>query len=81
METAQYIHLDQYMVQKPCLAVGKKLISGGFVFMSVSELFVVLITFSALTDGYRSENWENKKLCGNTTPGQGEYQWGALNCK
>ena len=64
------------MVQKPCLAVGKKLISGCFVFMSVSELFVVLITFSALTDGYRSENWENKKLCGNTTPGQGEYQWG-----
>ena len=59
------------MVQKPCLAVGTKLIPGCFVLMSVSELLFVLITFSALANGYRSENWENEKLCGNTTPGQG----------
>ena len=31
----------------------------------------MLMAFSALTDGYRSENWENEELCGNTTPGQG----------
>ena len=59
------------MVQKTCLAVGTKLIPGCFVFMSVSELLFVLITFSALANGYRSENWENEELCGNTTPGQG----------
>ena len=59
------------MVQKPCLAVGTKLIPGCFVFMSVSELLFVLITFSALANGYRSENWENEELCGKTTPGQG----------
>ena len=39
--------------------------------MSVSELLFVLITFSALANGYKSENWENEELCGNTTPGQG----------
>ena len=38
------------MVRKPCLAVGTKLIPGCFVFMSVSELLSVFITFSALTD-------------------------------
>ena len=59
------------MVGKPCLAVGTKLIPGCFVFMSVSEFLSVLIAFSALTDGYRSENWENEELFGNTTPGQG----------
>ena len=59
------------MVLKPCLAVGSKLIPGCFFFMSVSEFLFVLIAFSALTDGYRSENWENEELCGNTTPGQG----------
>ena len=65
------------MVRKPCLAVGTKLIPSCFVFMSVSEFLFVFIAFSALTDGYRSENWENEELCGNTTPGQesasGEY--------
>ena len=59
------------MVRKPCLAVGTKLIPGCFVFMSVSEFLFVFMAFSALTDGYRSENWENEELCGNTTPGQG----------
>ena len=59
------------MVRKPALAVGTKLKPGCFVFMSVSEFLFVLITFFALTDGYRSENWENEELCGNTTPGQG----------
>ena len=59
------------MVLKPCLAVGSKLIPGCFFFMSVSEFLFVLIAFSALTDGYRSENWENEELCGNTPPGQG----------
>ena len=59
------------MVEKPCLAVGTKLIPGCFVFMSVSELLFVLITFSTLANGYRNENWENEELCGNTTPGQG----------
>ena len=59
------------MVQKPCMAVGTKLMPGCFVFMSVSELLFVLITFSALANGYRSENWENEELCGNTTPEQG----------
>ena len=38
---------------------------------TLSELLFVLITFSALANGYRSENWENEELCGNTTPGQG----------
>ena len=59
------------MVGKPCLAVGTKWIPGCFVFMSVSEFLFVLIAFFVLTDGYRSENWENEELCGNTTPGQG----------
>ena len=59
------------MVRKPCLAVGTKLIPVCFFFMSVSKFLFVLIAFPALTDGYRSENWENEELCGNTTPGQG----------
>ena len=59
------------MVQKPYLAVGTKLIPGCFVFMSVSEFLFVLIAFFALTDGYRSENWENEELSGNMTSGQG----------